>query len=182
MYKKNARLDQFPTGKHQKNAIVPNKTLAKFPSHTVLKQWNFNNFIFQDLSISSPQNWQWEKQWPYLYCTGRRVILLYSWPKHVTPTVALSTGELSGRPDEILEGKVAIDRHLIQRERLEEGEGGGNNNPSRFSWGNRKKPLFTYFVNISRASSSYDFFCSWVRLSIDSNFIKACKDTETNLT
>ena len=32
----------------------------------------------------------------------------------------------------MLEGKVAIDRHLIQWERLGEGEGGGNNNPSRF--------------------------------------------------
>ena len=57
---------------------------------------------------------------------------MYSWAKHVPPTVALSTSELSGRPDEMLEGKVAIDRHLIQWERLGEGEGGGNNNPSRF--------------------------------------------------
>ena len=36
----------------KKNAIVPNKTLEKFSSHTVSKQWNFNNFTFQDLSIS----------------------------------------------------------------------------------------------------------------------------------
>ena len=63
--------------------------------------------------------------------TADRVILLYSWAKHVNPTIALSTGELSGGPDEMLEVKLPIDSHLIWK-RLGEGKGGGNNNPSRF--------------------------------------------------
>lgn len=61
----------------------------------------------------------------------------------------------------MLEGKVAIDRHLIQWERLGEGEGGGNNNPSRFMLRKPEKAIVGCATWLARLRINVHILCKY---------------------